>query len=393
MSENALYYPYIHIRDVDWLKSTLLLFGGVRRMLPFNRLPDDDAAIRPFTQMHGGREPLLQGANLFSPRAQRAQEELARKLRRDAQKHAFRKRFGRAAALQQRLPQDPYGFQIHQGKLHPDLKDALRGTGLAWEPGNLEPYDYGVEYVELHQRVGQAVMATLAVACAKGEGLDIVADPSSEGLHHCLAEQNADAVYDAWLGQEDHLADPRQPDARELFEFMVKIVCDVRDLDAEKLASMGADREPIRRLMAQLGEHAKAIDPMDPGPRRTEQIKDGVRDILEAWRQDRANMSHFWRKFFGTGLADAGTKFAEKAADKVLTPSPAVGGVATGSLMIGGYALSGLAGAGAGLAIGVAAHGVKSFAAMRKEANESRYRYLTTMERAGVVFRSDFTSL
>jgi hypothetical protein len=34
---------------------------------------------------------------------------------------------------------------------------------LAWQPHSPEPYDYYAEYVELHPRVGEAVISTLAV--------------------------------------------------------------------------------------------------------------------------------------------------------------------------------------------------------------------------------------
>lgn len=34
MTSGALYYPYIHIHDIEWLKGTLLLFDSVSRMLP-----------------------------------------------------------------------------------------------------------------------------------------------------------------------------------------------------------------------------------------------------------------------------------------------------------------------------------------------------------------------
>ena len=34
MAPGALYYPYIHIDNVDWLKGTLLVFDSVSRILP-----------------------------------------------------------------------------------------------------------------------------------------------------------------------------------------------------------------------------------------------------------------------------------------------------------------------------------------------------------------------
>jgi hypothetical protein len=34
LDRDALHYPYIHIRDVNWLKGTPLCFPQVRRMVP-----------------------------------------------------------------------------------------------------------------------------------------------------------------------------------------------------------------------------------------------------------------------------------------------------------------------------------------------------------------------
>jgi plasmid replication initiation protein len=120
MADRALYYPYIHIRDPEWLKGTLLLFSQVRRMIPFYGPQANDGPILPFTQPHGGREPMLTGADLWSERAEAAQVELARRLREDAQDSAFRNRFGQSAAETMRGT-DEYGFQIHQEKLHENL--------------------------------------------------------------------------------------------------------------------------------------------------------------------------------------------------------------------------------------------------------------------------------
>jgi hypothetical protein len=130
MANSALYYPYIHIRDVDWLKATLLIFKQVRRMTPRpGRQDDDSEAIVPFTQPYGGREPMLDTADLWSPRAVEAQERLARWLRRDAENPSFGEQFGQDTTEAMRAPGE-FGFKIHQAKLHDSLKDALRETDL-----------------------------------------------------------------------------------------------------------------------------------------------------------------------------------------------------------------------------------------------------------------------
>ncbi len=48
MNQKALYYPYIHIQDVNWLKATLLLFSEVRRMMPVQFTPEDSEEVRAF---------------------------------------------------------------------------------------------------------------------------------------------------------------------------------------------------------------------------------------------------------------------------------------------------------------------------------------------------------
>jgi hypothetical protein len=42
----SLYYPYIHVRDIDWLKCTLLYWDGIRRIVPNNFPPDEKDETR-----------------------------------------------------------------------------------------------------------------------------------------------------------------------------------------------------------------------------------------------------------------------------------------------------------------------------------------------------------
>ena len=59
LDRDALYYPYIHITDVDWLKATLLSFPQVRRIVPRGFDLNDSAEIKPFRSREGARRPLL----------------------------------------------------------------------------------------------------------------------------------------------------------------------------------------------------------------------------------------------------------------------------------------------------------------------------------------------
>ena len=307
---------------------------------------------------------MLTGANLWSERAETAQVELARRLLEDAEDWDFRNRYGRYAAEAIRGA-DGHGFQIHQAKLHESLKGVLRETMLAWEPGSPEPYDPWLEYVEVHPRIGEAVMATLAIACAMGEGLDIVGTSAGQ-LHDCLTRKQPKDVYDAWLKPASNIADPPQADARELFEFVVTIACDTTRLDVEALAKSGANREPIRRLESSLAERAKDMAAMDPGKERTNSSRDETAKILETWADERINMDNYWKKFFGFGLMESGGKFLEKVIGKAVEATPAAATATTGALA--GLALQGpFLAAGAGLGIGLFTHAAKSYADLRRQ--------------------------
>jgi len=190
IATGALYYPYIHIRDLNWLKANLLIFPNIRRMIPINFTPDDAYEIREFTEYVDDKPPLLQPADLGSDRSLQAQENLASKLRHDVKNQEFVLRYGKGAARAM-VNDHSYGFQIHAQKLSGELRDALTADNkLAWQPVTAEPYDPYSEYIEVHPRVGEAVMSTLAVACALASGLDIVGDQRSGPLHQCLLKKD-----------------------------------------------------------------------------------------------------------------------------------------------------------------------------------------------------------
>lgn len=386
MAPNALYYPYIHIQDANWLKGTLLLFRQVRRMVPYTPVQGDSDDIREFVTFGH----LLDNANLWSPRAIGMQEQLAQKILSDAADPEFRLRFGQAKTREV-LQLGEYGFQIHAQKLQFGLVDALTNSGLAWKPGMPEPYDRRTEYMEVNERVGQAVMSTLAIACAQGEGLDIVGDSRSGALHQCLIEHDVEGIYSAWLHEK--IAKPPSATGPDVFEFMIGHACDLSALRADQIASMGEDREPIIKLVDRLREHAQRIPAMDPGPERDGYFQDEVATILGKWKEDRSNMSGFWRRFWGDGVLDASGKFFEDIATKVADASAATISGALGAVAVAAAAGASLTavvpGGAAGLAVGLIVHGVKTYGQMRGDERNSPYRLLTTLERAGVVFKSN----
>jgi hypothetical protein len=240
-------------------------------------------------------------------------------------------------------------------------------------------------------------MSTLAIACAEGEGLDIVGDRRSERLHSSLIEKDTKAVYDAWLHPSQWPDKPNASTGEDLFEFLLGLNCDLSNLTPDSLAAMHEDREPLRKLVIRLREVAAGMPVMDPGREQSQYFSDKAADVLRAWQSDRSNMSHYWRVFFGEGVAEPEVKFLDTAAEKLLAggEKAAAGAVAgaTGATVVSatahGALLAGLSVAGVGLAIGILVHAGKSYSKMWREESESAYRYLTLMEKAGVVFRSD----
>ncbi|MHC2435920.1 hypothetical protein [Bradyrhizobium sp. USDA 4451] len=159
------------------------------------------------------------------------------------------------------------------------------------------------------------------------------------------------------------------------------------------MAELGADRKPIHNLMdPALAERARLMDPMDPGPERKKQFKDETDKILKAWKADRANMSAFWKKFFGVGLLEAEGKALEKPLEKIISKAleaaPTAATATTGALA--GLALQGpLLASGAGVGIALVTHAAKTYAEIANRDAKSPYRYLTLMEEAGVLIRAE----
>ena len=52
----ALYFPYIHFQNEDWLKYTLLYWDGVKRIVPRSYYPEDSEAVKILVDARSDRE-------------------------------------------------------------------------------------------------------------------------------------------------------------------------------------------------------------------------------------------------------------------------------------------------------------------------------------------------
>src|SRR5262245_56473724 len=114
LDRDALYYPFIHITDVSWLKATLLCFPGGRRMVPQSYVPTDSDAVREFCEVEGPRgEPLLTRVDLFSPDARAAEGRLLATL--EKYDSTIRSRFSERVTMKALGTDDLY--QLHDEKI------------------------------------------------------------------------------------------------------------------------------------------------------------------------------------------------------------------------------------------------------------------------------------
>jgi len=319
---DALYYPYIHIRDVEWLKRTLLVFPHVVRMTPESYTPRDNPFVSQLCDMQTKRGPLLRSAQLFTPTVDRALNELQRNIETDLERQGktFVTRYGKAAAdAMKRNTYDP-GFQLHPDKLQGGgFVEFLRRKQLAWNPEH--PDDQ--QYLELHPQIGQAVLSTVAVACAMDEGLEIVTDPKDEDsrrLNMCLASRGSSELYNAWIHPGDSAPWAHRASPREILEVVAYHHCNTEKVTPERLVELADDREALARLMSALKKMAASIPQMMNEEKFRERLEGQAQDVLKRWKADHANMSNVSKEIFGTEGAKNVGDFMKKLAEKFMSP-------------------------------------------------------------------------
>jgi len=258
---DALNYPYIRVRSADWLKRTLLLFPHVVRMSPFENAPADDPDVREFTHHLGSRGPLLKSANLWAPHVEDAQHELIRQIddlltekgdqfRQSLMQGRSRGMDGQTAGdltvWERRLLGDKASFQIHKRKVLGELERYLLREGLAWEPDSR--VSDGPDYIELRPRLGEAIMACLATACAESEGLQVVTE--FPNLHGRLIGTPREAILTAVFQKTKKRL--RKDQSRVVAEFLVYRRCNIAGLTASRIAALKSERDALAAFREKL---------------------------------------------------------------------------------------------------------------------------------------------
>lgn len=387
---DALNYPYIRVRSIDWLKQTLLIFPHVVRISPWVNPPAEDPQISEFMRIMSDRYPLLRGADLNSTFVEQAQSELMEEIRTrlEQDRAGFLARYGREAVdrsfiakdltvWERRLSQHA-SFQIHVFKLIGGLVSFLLTEKLAWWPDS-DVAD-GDDYIEMHPDLGEAVMATLAAACADNEGLQVVTE--FPRLHGKLIGTPRDKILAACL---DGSKPTGATSGQQIAEFLVYRRCNVDKVSAENIVSLKDERAALAEFRTKLEVLAKSL-PERVHSRKVlyENLDDTITDMFKEWEKEQGGTS---KKFFGEGLSGEFKRVAEKFTEAVLKPeNVAATATAASGTFIGGVPGHVLTSVGAGFLIGVVFRAYESWDKARNEAKKSSLRYLTELQKQGVCF-------
>lgn len=147
-------------------------------------------------------------------------------------------------------------FQLHTDKIVSQLLQFLLAHGLAWEPD----YADGPGYIEVHPQVGEAILCTLAFACAANEGLELVTEfPSVFGRTiHQRKEDLLDTFLDLRSGSWPRRLWKDRSEHR-LAEFVVYQRCDTSKLTPERLAALNQEWEAVAKFRSTLEDMAASL--------------------------------------------------------------------------------------------------------------------------------------
>ena len=290
LDRDALYYPYIHIRDTNWLKATLLCFPQVRRIVPKDFSLNDRTEVQPFLSITGARgEPLVTEEPAYLYSAYKAQKRLLNRLQ--ASTPELLAKYTRAQSASE-YGSSADSFQMHAGKIEP-LLDFLRAKEMAWPAREIKA-DRPQEWYALHPRLGEAVMSVIAIAIAEEKQLDIVT--SSGRVHRALACLDEEAVLGNILGQAPRNVQPAAPQTEmvdELAQVVMLTKFDLSRLSAEQIAELQKDGKDLRRFKNDLLKIAQSIPDIPDPIERDRRLKSAAEEVMAEWNRYRRSLPRF----------------------------------------------------------------------------------------------------
>jgi hypothetical protein len=361
LDRDALYYPYIHIRDENWLKATLLCFPQVRRMVPPTFSPQDKEHIQAYVDTKGARGSLLAAEPTDSYPAFEAQRRLRDALERCDPERL--KKYQLSSWMQECQrppnPRHPNCFIMHEGKLL-DLLAFLLPRQLAW-PAKEEFYAHYNGYA-LHPDLGEAIMSLMAIGIAREKELDIVT--SEPRIHRALTTFNDDAIISRLIGDspERGVGASRAEIVDEVAQLVMVTGFDLTALTAAQIAELHKEGKSLRRFKETVGSVAKALPDIADPDERDRRFRDTANEVLEEWGKYQRSLPRF--------ALDALLKAASWEPPAILTG------------LLAGAASTAVFASGAGLLVGVGVYAGYGAWEVYRSQRDGPYRYLSDVKRA-----------
>lgn len=365
MFEEALYYPNIVLPGESWLKSNLLMFPSMRRIIPTDFV-DDSPYIAPYLD-----KGLLRPAEIYSYGCYRAQDWFLSRIRSIIEENPRTEETLNVEKFRQKSNLFP--ATVHIGKLGDPIASFLLRHRLATEGRN--------GFLDMHPALGEALMSTIAIALAQEDGLKIVTENGK--IHSWLRDLSYEDAVDALISDQYVLESGDVgllPTSRETrLSLVLFSMADVSALDAEGLSKLQGEREALDELLNVFSEHCAKVPQMKNEEREIEILEEVANEIISKWKEDRRNFTNFWKDFFGTDLTKKSDSFLQRVATTVTPGLVAGGGVAA-------LADAKLLAAGAGFGVALVVHAAQSWRSSKRTETESAFRYLTMCEKNGVAF-------
>jgi hypothetical protein len=259
MQEPGLYFPFVHIRDDDWLKMAALYWPSVRRLVPADYLKHDSATARTFfdADVLRDEDPGRLMAALGSDLA-RAGWDLATALRKNADRLVRDFSLTRAYADwdgESQLPGGPDGEPqlgwIHVTKFQMDVLEQLLEMGLARRGRSSDPVRGHAGppalWIGVHPALAGAYMTALAGWIGRAARLQPLTDQTD--LRAATANTDVGAALGLLMGR------PAEPaNGEDAFEAGVEtyVMLALQYARPANLSSISADK--ILRCRVDLAE-------------------------------------------------------------------------------------------------------------------------------------------
>lgn len=371
-NRRALYYPYIHPRNANWVKGTLLAFGQLHRIVPdgypLNDLPEVAWVSK---EMAANGEPLIVDVSPDMQDIEDAQRRLHQALQR-VDPTRLRTEYGWDATVAQF--EKPDAYEIYADKVNGPLHAMMQQHGLAWVSRQ------STDWIGMHPLMGDTIMSVSAIAAARRRGLDVVTE--SGAVHTALATLDEhDALGRVMAPFAPPPVAPAASSAQvvdELGHVIMTVMLDLDQLSMKSVAELvrnGDDLIEFRKAIAAMA----ATVPNDADPAvRHEMLRERADEIVTAWKGARGRTS----KILLGALKDTGEAKATSLAESMASDLAKAAVTGTVGAAAGGFG-AGIVGAAAGFAVGFFTSVVPKL--LRPKDKSDPLRYLSRIEKAGGV--------